>query len=85
MRKIFIVAAAVIAFTACSKKEATPGVTINTTGIKDAQVKISYTSLDSVLATTQLVDGKTQVDFTLEYPQLIAIEIEGVETYGITG
>ena len=79
MHKLFIVAAFIFALAACSKKETKPGVTLNTTGIEDASFKISYTSLDSVLAESQLVDGKAQVDFKLAYPQLIAIEIEGVE------
>ncbi len=80
MYKAIVLAASILAFGACKKEEAKPSITINAPGVKDATFKISLTSLDSVLATSKLADGTAQLDLALQYPQLIAIEIEGVET-----
>jgi len=79
MYKVLILAASVFAFTACKEEAQKPSITLITSGIEDAAVKVIYPNLDSTIATGQLVSGKMQTEISLEYPQLISIEIEGVE------
>jgi len=80
MYKFLILASSILAFVACQKETSKPSITLHANGIADGSVKISSITPDSVIASGQLVSGKLQTEISLEYPQLITIEIEGVET-----
>lgn len=79
MNKVLILLASIFFLTSCNKEESKPSVTLNTSGIEDASIKITNPSTDSVLATGNLVSGKMELEINLEYPQFISIEIDGME------
>ncbi len=58
------------------------GVTLITSGISDGKVEVLLASSqnDSAVAIGDLVSGEAQVNFDIDYPQMIGIRIEGVQT-----
>jgi thiol-disulfide isomerase/thioredoxin len=79
MRKLLMIGAfAVVAIACGEKQEAKPTLTITTTGVSDAEVKISAASADSAFAGAQLTEGTASIELDMPYPQMIVVEIEGL-------
>ncbi len=80
MKNLFLLPLALVFFIACTNKEAQkPMVTVTTTGIDDAAISLKLTSNDSTLASGNLVDGAATLDAPLAFPQMVLINIAGVE------
>lgn len=79
MRKILMSGVLAIVAIACGhKEEAKPTLNISTTGVSDAEVKISAASADSAFTTAQLTEGKANIELDMPYPQMVVVEIEGL-------
>ncbi len=79
MQKLIIVFAVALLATACNKQQKElPTLNITTTGVSDAEVKITAASVDSAFASAQLQDGQANVALDMPYPQMIVIEIDGL-------
>ncbi len=79
MRKLLMIGALAIVAAACSEKQAAkPTLDITTTGVSDAEVKISAASADSAFATGQLTNGQASIQLDMPYPQMLVVEIEGL-------
>jgi thiol-disulfide isomerase/thioredoxin len=69
---------AMAAFACGEKQEALPTLNITTTGISDAEIKISAASADTAFVTGQLTASEAQLILDMPYPQMIVVEIEGL-------
>lgn len=72
-----------LAMISCAEpNEDATGVTITATGIEDGSIEVllAASETDSAFATGKLVNGEAQIDFDLDYPQMIGIRFDGVQT-----
>lgn len=72
-----------LAMISCAEPEKeTTGVTIKATGIADGKIEVllAASATDSAIATGEMANGEAQINFDLDYPQMIGIRFEGVQT-----
>jgi len=80
MYKLILFSLISLALLSCStKEEGGTSLTLNTTSISDVPVKITLPRSDSALATGVLEQGSVRLDFTLDYPQMVEVKIEGIQ------
>ena len=81
--KHILIAAFALFIVACSQPDSDgPSISLTTTGIDDGKVEVLLASsqTDSAVAMGQLVDGNLTLDVDLEFPQMVGLRIEGVQT-----
>ena len=79
MKSVLYVLSIVLGFIACKPKQEGPSITFTSSALNNEKFTIRAIDLESAIAEGTLEGGKVTVAFDLSYPQLIAIEIDGME------